>query len=238
MDTPVLAVRHVSKSFAGVRALVDIDLEIAPGEIHCLAGENGSGKSTLIKVISGVHTPEHRDGLDRGPRLYAPDACRRHRRRRARHLPGFLDLPEPVGHGEHRAGQRSGRRASPGQPLPHARGSARGRGEDRLRRGPGRAGREPVRGRQAAGGHQPRAHGRREAHHHGRADDRPHQEGSERPSSTSSATCSRAVSRSSSCPTSSRRSSRSRSASRSCAPATRSSPARRRSSTARVSPAT
>ena len=59
MDTPVLAVRHVSKSFAGVRALVDIDLEIAPGEIHCLAGENGSGKSTLIKVISGVHTPEH-----------------------------------------------------------------------------------------------------------------------------------------------------------------------------------
>lgn len=58
MDTPVLAVRHVSKSFAGVRALVDIDLEIAPGEIHCLAGENGSGESTLIKVISGVHTPE------------------------------------------------------------------------------------------------------------------------------------------------------------------------------------
>lgn len=58
MDTPVLAVRHVSKSFAGVRALVDIDLEIAPGEIHCLAGENGSGKSTLIKVISGVHTPD------------------------------------------------------------------------------------------------------------------------------------------------------------------------------------
>ena len=58
METPVLAVRHVSKSFAGVRALVDIDLEIAPGEIHCLAGENGSGKSTLIKVISGVHTPE------------------------------------------------------------------------------------------------------------------------------------------------------------------------------------
>ena len=58
MDTPVLAVRHVSKSFAGVRALVDIDLEIAPGEIHCLAGENGSGKSTLIKVISGVHTTE------------------------------------------------------------------------------------------------------------------------------------------------------------------------------------
>ncbi|MBS4875063.1 MAG: sugar ABC transporter ATP-binding protein, partial [Actinomyces sp.] len=56
MDTPVLAVRHVSKSFAGVRALVDIDLDIAPGEIHCLAGENGCGKSTLIKIISGVYS--------------------------------------------------------------------------------------------------------------------------------------------------------------------------------------
>jgi len=53
MDTPVLAVRHVSKSFAGVRALVDIDLDIAPGEIHCLAGENGSGKSTLINGMIG-----------------------------------------------------------------------------------------------------------------------------------------------------------------------------------------
>ena len=54
MDTPVLAVRHVSKSFAGVRALVDIDLEIAPGEIHCLAGENGSGKSTLALLLAGA----------------------------------------------------------------------------------------------------------------------------------------------------------------------------------------
>lgn len=55
MTTPLLSVSHVSKSFAGVQALKDINLDIAPGEIHCLAGENGSGKSTLIKVISGVH---------------------------------------------------------------------------------------------------------------------------------------------------------------------------------------
>ena len=57
MDTPVLAVRHVSKSFAGVRALVDIDLEIAPGEIHCLAGENGSGKSTCMNIIGCLDVP-------------------------------------------------------------------------------------------------------------------------------------------------------------------------------------
>ncbi|MGV8909711.1 MAG: ATP-binding cassette domain-containing protein, partial [Propionicimonas sp.] len=54
----VLTVRNVSKAFAGVKALRHIDLEITPGEIHCLAGENGSGKSTLIKIISGVYTPD------------------------------------------------------------------------------------------------------------------------------------------------------------------------------------
>ena len=54
----VIAVRGVTKSFSGVKALKGVDLEILPGEIHCLAGENGSGKSTLIKVISGVYTPD------------------------------------------------------------------------------------------------------------------------------------------------------------------------------------
>ena len=58
MEAPLLTVSSVSKSFKGVHALQGIDLELAPGEIHCLAGENGSGKSTLIKVISGVHTPD------------------------------------------------------------------------------------------------------------------------------------------------------------------------------------
>jgi len=54
----VIAVRGVTKAFSGVKALKGVDLEILPGEIHCLAGENGSGKSTLIKVISGVYAPD------------------------------------------------------------------------------------------------------------------------------------------------------------------------------------
>jgi len=58
MVNNVISVRGVSKSFAGVHALRDINLEILPGEIHCLAGENGSGKSTLIKIISGVYEPD------------------------------------------------------------------------------------------------------------------------------------------------------------------------------------
>ncbi|MDO5066724.1 MAG: sugar ABC transporter ATP-binding protein [Propionibacteriaceae bacterium] len=58
MLQPVLEVRGLTKSFAGVKALDGVDLVLEPGEIHCLAGENGSGKSTLIKVISGVYQPD------------------------------------------------------------------------------------------------------------------------------------------------------------------------------------
>jgi simple sugar transport system ATP-binding protein len=53
-----LEMTGISKQFGGVRALSDVDLDIAAGEVHCLAGENGSGKSTLIKIISGVQPPE------------------------------------------------------------------------------------------------------------------------------------------------------------------------------------
>ena len=54
---PALRLTGISKNFGGVDALVDVDFEVAPGEIHCLAGENGSGKSTLIKIVSGVYQP-------------------------------------------------------------------------------------------------------------------------------------------------------------------------------------
>lgn len=50
----VLEVRGIVKVYGGVRALQGVSLSLAPGEVHCLAGENGSGKSTLIKIISGV----------------------------------------------------------------------------------------------------------------------------------------------------------------------------------------
>ncbi|MGH3504291.1 MAG: sugar ABC transporter ATP-binding protein [Nocardioidaceae bacterium] len=52
-------VDHVSKTFPGVRALDDVDLDVRPGEIHALLGENGAGKSTLIKIITGVYRPDH-----------------------------------------------------------------------------------------------------------------------------------------------------------------------------------
>jgi ribose transport system ATP-binding protein len=57
-STPLLTVRDVTKSFAGVQALKGVDLDVRAAEVHCVLGQNGAGKSTLIKVLSGVHQPD------------------------------------------------------------------------------------------------------------------------------------------------------------------------------------
>lgn len=54
----MLALKHISKSFPGVRALADLSLEFRAGEIHGLIGENGAGKSTAIKIMTGIHQPD------------------------------------------------------------------------------------------------------------------------------------------------------------------------------------
>jgi simple sugar transport system ATP-binding protein len=55
---PRLELRHISKSFGGVRVLTDVSLRVLPGEVLGLLGDNGAGKSTLIKIVTGVHQPE------------------------------------------------------------------------------------------------------------------------------------------------------------------------------------
>jgi ribose transport system ATP-binding protein len=54
----LLEMHGIVKQFPGVRALDGVDLDVRPGEVHCLLGQNGAGKSTLIKVLAGAHQPD------------------------------------------------------------------------------------------------------------------------------------------------------------------------------------
>jgi putative multiple sugar transport system ATP-binding protein len=54
MET-ILEMRNITKTFPGVKALNNVNLNVRKGEIHALVGENGAGKSTLMKVLSGVY---------------------------------------------------------------------------------------------------------------------------------------------------------------------------------------
>ncbi|MCB1465731.1 MAG: ABC transporter ATP-binding protein, partial [Rhizobiaceae bacterium] len=53
----VLHVDDVFKSFGGLHALSDIDLQVEEGKTHAIIGPNGAGKSTLLNVIIGRIPP-------------------------------------------------------------------------------------------------------------------------------------------------------------------------------------
>jgi branched-chain amino acid transport system ATP-binding protein len=55
--TAILEVRSLHKHFGGAKVLVDVNLVITSGEIHCLIGPNGAGKSTLFKAMVGTYEP-------------------------------------------------------------------------------------------------------------------------------------------------------------------------------------
>ncbi|MFF0476283.1 multiple monosaccharide ABC transporter ATP-binding protein [Streptomyces sp. NPDC004284] len=72
MAGPVLEMRSISKSFPGVKALSEVNLSVAAGEVHAVCGENGAGKSTLMKVLSGVYP----HGSYEGEILFEGEPCR------------------------------------------------------------------------------------------------------------------------------------------------------------------
>jgi ribose transport system ATP-binding protein len=55
---PLIEMSGICKRFAGVQALRQVNLAIAPGEVVALIGENGAGKSTLLKILGGILLPD------------------------------------------------------------------------------------------------------------------------------------------------------------------------------------
>lgn len=62
----LLSLKGIQKSFGGVRALRNGDLEVQEGEVHLLMGENGAGKSTLMKIVAGLQQRDAGEMLFRG----------------------------------------------------------------------------------------------------------------------------------------------------------------------------
>lgn len=64
MDKQVhkIEANHISKTFPGVKALVDVSVFINKGELLSIVGENGAGKSTLMKILAGVYTKDDGEG--------------------------------------------------------------------------------------------------------------------------------------------------------------------------------
>ncbi len=63
---PLLEVRGVYKSFPGVKALRNVSLSLAHGEVLAVIGENGAGKSTLMKILGGMEQPDEGEILLKG----------------------------------------------------------------------------------------------------------------------------------------------------------------------------
>ena len=56
MTKTLLELKNISKTFPGVKALQNVNLDLHAGEVLGLCGENGAGKSTLMKVLTGIYT--------------------------------------------------------------------------------------------------------------------------------------------------------------------------------------
>jgi D-xylose transport system ATP-binding protein len=65
----LLSLRGISKHFGPVTALDSVNLEVPAGLVTALIGDNGAGKSTLIKLIAGIHEPDHGEIYWNGKRV-------------------------------------------------------------------------------------------------------------------------------------------------------------------------
>ena len=72
MAKVLLEMKNITKTFPGVKALDNVNLQVEEGEIHALVGENGAGKSTLMNVLSGIYPY----GSYEGDIIYDGEVCK------------------------------------------------------------------------------------------------------------------------------------------------------------------
>ncbi len=72
MANLILEMKNITKTFPGVKALDNVNLQVEEGEIHALVGENGAGKSTLMNVLSGIYPY----GTYEGDIVYKGEVCK------------------------------------------------------------------------------------------------------------------------------------------------------------------
>lgn len=65
----ILQMKHIVKTFPGVKALDNVNLNLRPGTVHALMGENGAGKSTLMKCLFGIYMPDSGEILFNGQKV-------------------------------------------------------------------------------------------------------------------------------------------------------------------------
>lgn len=65
----VIELKHITKSFPGIKANDDISLTLRKGEIHALLGENGAGKSTLMSILFGMYEPDEGEIFVKGQKV-------------------------------------------------------------------------------------------------------------------------------------------------------------------------
>jgi branched-chain amino acid transport system ATP-binding protein len=65
----VLEVRDLTTTYQGLIAIAAVSIEVAKGEIVCIAGANGAGKSTLLKSIAGQERPREGQVVFDGKRI-------------------------------------------------------------------------------------------------------------------------------------------------------------------------
>jgi len=68
-ETTLLLAKGIGKSYPGVKALNNVNLNLRKGEVHAILGENGAGKSTLMKIISGAISYDEGELLYKGEPL-------------------------------------------------------------------------------------------------------------------------------------------------------------------------